>query len=201
MNLQLTDILTCPRCREGGGLILLADRVDGRRVLAGQLGCPNCRARYAVVDGVAQFGDTAVPRPQSSDMPDAALVAALLGVTEGPAQLLVIGPYEQFAEELAALLTDVEIVIASSSAIATAEVEGVSRMQIGDRIPLRDGSMRGVLISGRDAAMITEAVRVIALAARVVLIDATTTAHAALAAEGVHIVAKQDDKVVAVRQS
>lgn len=55
MHILLTDILSCPRCGPEFGLILLADRIEARRVLAGTLGCANCRSKYAIRDGVADL--------------------------------------------------------------------------------------------------------------------------------------------------
>ncbi len=181
----------------GGSLILLADQVEARRVYAGQLGCPSCQARYPVVDGVVEFevAATADQRPRS----DGARLAALLGVAEGPAMLLLVGPYEGAAAEIAALLDDVEIVVASRGATAMNDAARVSVLRIGKRIPLRDGSMRGVVIGGADADMIAEAVRVVGLAARVVLIHATEEAVATLRAQNVQVLAHQDDTLVSVR--
>jgi uncharacterized protein YbaR (Trm112 family) len=198
MNLLLTDHLTCPKCL-GGGLILLADRVEARRVYTGQLGCPSCQARYRVVDGVAEFD--VVGAADHHPAPDGARLAALLGVADGPAMLLLVGPYEGAAAEIAALLDDVEIVVATQSAVVMNDVARVSVLRVGKRIPLRDGSMRGVVITGADADMIAEAVRVVGLAARVVLIHATPEAEAALRAQNVQVVAQQDDTLVSVRHS
>lgn len=55
MYILLTDILSCPRCGPGFGLILLADRIESRRVLDGTLGCANCRTKYPIRDGVADL--------------------------------------------------------------------------------------------------------------------------------------------------
>jgi hypothetical protein len=112
--------------------------------------------------------------------------------------VLLIGGYEDVAAELAELLSDVTVVVASGSA-TTGASEGVSVLRVGARIPLRDGSMRGVVISGADADLIAEAVRVVGLAARVVLLDATPEAAAALRAQNVQVVAEQDDTLVSVR--
>lgn len=201
MNLLLTDHLTCPACQAGGGLILLADRVEGRRVLDGQLGCPGCRAKYRVVDGVAFFGDpVAGSAPADRQTPgDGIRLAALAGVTEGPAMLLVIGPYQAVAAEIAGVLKEVEIVVATAAAQPSPDRDGVSVLQVGGRLPLRDGSMRGVIVTGADAQMIDEAVRVSALAARIVLIAAAPSAAAALRTRGVHVLAEQDDTLVVVR--
>lgn len=201
MNLLLTDHMTCPACRAGGGLILLADRVEGRRVLDGQLGCPNCRAKYRVTDGVAFFGDAAAGAARADRLSagDGMRLAALAGVTEGPAMLLVIGPYQAVAAEIAGVLKEVEIVVATPAPQPSPERAGVSVLRVGGHLPLRDGSMRGVIMTGAEAEMVDEAVRVSALAARIVLIAAAPSAAAALRTRGVHVLAEQDDTLVVVR--
>src|SRR5512142_2083643 len=83
MDLRLTDLLACPRCGPPHGLVLLADRVEDRRVLEGLLGCPNCGGRYPVRAGLA---DLRVPgeagarapaaTPESGSAPAAAGVAS-----------------------------------------------------------------------------------------------------------------------------
>lgn len=55
MHLLLVDRLTCPRCGPPFGLILRADRMEGRQVLEGVLGCPNCRDAFPVVQGFADL--------------------------------------------------------------------------------------------------------------------------------------------------
>jgi uncharacterized protein YbaR (Trm112 family) len=55
VNLLLTDRLACPRCGPGFGLILLADRLEQRRVHQGTLGCPNCRDSFTVRGGFADL--------------------------------------------------------------------------------------------------------------------------------------------------
>lgn len=200
MNLTLTDQLQCPACRGPGGLILLADRVEGRRVLAGTLGCANCRAKFPVVDGVAEFGAGGAAGSRA-EIEDQGMLAALLGVTEGPARLLLVGPYESVARGLAALLSDVEVIVVTAMPQRTGERDGVSVLQTDARLPLRDGSMSGVMITGADAEMIPEAVRVAGLATRVVLLGATPASADSLRAQGVQVVAEQDDILVAVRVS
>lgn len=59
MDVGLSDLLTCPRCGPGYGLVLLPYEASDRRVRTGVLGCANCRERYPVEEGVA---DLRVPR-------------------------------------------------------------------------------------------------------------------------------------------
>ena len=55
MHILLTDRLACPRCGPEFGLVLLAHEVRDRRVLEGDLGCPNCREAYPVREGFADL--------------------------------------------------------------------------------------------------------------------------------------------------
>lgn len=77
MHILLTDILACPRCGPEFGLVLLADRVEDRRVLDGRLGCPNCREQYPIAGGAmdarvaAERAADAASRPASGDVPAA----------------------------------------------------------------------------------------------------------------------------------
>lgn len=52
MFLELSEILVCPRCRPRQGLIVMVDELEDRRVVAGDLGCPRCEARYPVRRGL-----------------------------------------------------------------------------------------------------------------------------------------------------
>ena len=155
MHLLLTDRLICPRCGPEFGLILLADRLENRRVIEGSLGCPNCRDRFSVERG---FGDLRPP-PRSSrdDAPDlgppvsppAMEVAALLGLTEGAGSVALIGDLAGHATELAGLVPGVEFIGIAPGLRGWEEGEGVSRMTAGASLPFSSGSLRGVgLYSG-----------------------------------------------------
>jgi len=78
MHILLTNILSCPRCGPEFGLVLLADRVEDRRVVEGRLGCPNCREQYPVARGVLDArlpADRPAPPPAAAgtESPEAAL--------------------------------------------------------------------------------------------------------------------------------
>lgn len=68
MHLLVTDRLSCPRCGPEFGLVLLAEKLEDRRVLEGALGCANCRERYPVTGG---FGDFRPPPRQALEAEDA----------------------------------------------------------------------------------------------------------------------------------
>lgn len=199
MNLLLTDHLICPRCPAESGLILLAERVQGRRVQEGRLGCPACRAQYVVSDGVADFADREGAR--EDEAADALKLAALLGITEGPAMLLLLGGYEEVAPVLAGMVQNVEVVVANASPKRGAEASAVSVLRIADQLPLRAGSMRGVVVAGSALHLVAEAARVCALAARIIVSRARAEERVLLQELGMHIALAQDDTLLAVRQS
>src|SRR5687768_8327857 len=106
MYLVLTDLLTCPRCGPDQGLIVLAERIIDRRILGGILGCPNCESQYRIADGLAdlrtaQSVSGPVPRRVSAGGGDPMRLAALLGVTQGPACVLILGNADGVASEIA----------------------------------------------------------------------------------------------------
>jgi len=219
MHLFLTDRLSCPRCGPGFGLILLARDVRERRVLQGDLGCPNCRETYPVEDG---FGDLRSPprkpfseggsREEERAMGEdgegagagsheaAVRMAALLGVTEGPGTLLVKGPAASLAGGLAALVGGVEVVAMDPSLRFSAEEEGVSRMVARPGLPFFSGSLRGVLLSGAmEDHDIREAVRVLVPRGRVAVMGAPPEARSRLEEEGTRILLHEEGVVVGER--
>src|SRR5688572_32958846 len=94
---------------------MLADRVFERRAYEAWLGCANCRERYRVEGGFAdlRFGE-AVPEEEggASAADEAGRLAALMGVGEGPALLLVAGPGAANAAQIADMIEGVEVLAA-----------------------------------------------------------------------------------------
>src|SRR3982751_3538536 len=147
MHILLTDILACPRCGPEFGLVLLADRVEERRVLEGRLGCPNCREQYPVrggeldarlsaaepasTDGAAGASDDVA---STADDPGAAVrLAALLGLAEAKGTVLIAGPGAALAAEGAALVPELEVVALAAEPVGGEEQPGVSRIAAGAR--------------------------------------------------------------------
>lgn len=201
MHLLVTDHATCPRCGPDAGLILLADRMDGRRILEGWLGCPTCRQKYRVREGLAElFAEETSAEKRDIPEPDALTVAGLLGVTEGPGLLLLVGEMANAAEALAQLVSNVEVIVATPYANERAEQAGVSRLQVGAVLPLRDRSMRGVAVSGSGLQLLEAAARVCALAARVAVFGAGEATRGVLERSGLHVLATEGDTMLAVRR-
>lgn len=203
MHLVLTDVLTCPRCGPAFGLVVRADRLESRRVLEGALGCPNCREEYPVAAGVADLrlaaGDAASAgtAPQRGEE-DAFRLAALLGITEGPGLVLLLGPDAALAAGLARIVPHLEVVTVAPAPDDAPETAGVSRVAAGDGLPLRDRAVRGVAVSGPGALdALPEAVRVLRPEGRIVVSDGGIGAAAAVGALGLRPLLDQDGVVVA----
>ncbi|HEU5210678.1 MAG TPA: hypothetical protein VFU06_14890 [Longimicrobiales bacterium] len=200
MYILLTDILTCPRCGPEFGLILLADRIDERRVLSGRLGCANCREQYAVEDGFGVFGSGWGTEPRQPDDEAVMRLAALLGVTEGPGFVLLVGDAAVHAEALAGMVPNLEVVAASDAARDWAERPGVSRIGLGRTLPFPARALRGAVLSGRAAnELLEQAARALAPLARLVLETAPEDAARRVESAGLRILAQQGSTVVAVR--
>ncbi|HEX6307017.1 MAG TPA: Trm112 family protein [Longimicrobiales bacterium] len=199
MHIVLTDILTCPRCGPGFGLILLADRVVERRVEAGVLGCSNCREKYPIRDGAVEFGSGRERAAEDREAADPRL-AALLGVTHGPAFVLLAGPSRAQAGALAALLEDVEVVTVAGE--HTRAQPGVNPLiTAGSGLPVATMKVAGVALTGAAAdELLEEGARVVSAVGRLVLDPAPDDAAERLAPLGLRIAAQQDGTAVAVRR-
>lgn len=222
MNLLLTEILACPRCGPPAVLVLLSEDTRDRRIYAGWLGCPECRQNWRVSGGFADFravpdesGDAAAAADAESTAWAGAAgaagtpatdeplrIAALLGVTEGPAFVLVAGPAARHAEAVADLVQDLEVIADLPALAGAAQRPGVSRIATAGRLPFHDGRIAGVWLSGEYAhSLLEEGARVLGTAGRLVLEPAPADAEARLAAAGLRIVARRDATTVAMRES
>lgn len=208
MHIAVTEVLTCPRCGPTFGLILLAQRVENRRVFEGVLGCANCRDKYAVEAGLGRlreaFDDVVggdVPAPADDDDGDAAVrIAALSGVTEGPALLIVAGPAARYAPAVAAMLEGVEVIALGGGLGEWQERPGVSRLEVGARLPIHGGRVHAAFLSGIAAdVLLEEAVRAVGPLGRVVLEPPPADAEERLARKGFRPIARDDRTLVAAR--
>ena len=208
MYILLTDVLTCPRCGPEHGLILLADRIEERRVLEGKLGCANCREMYPIRGGEADLRTSVAPAEEGSSSVEArsdaereegaVRIAALLGLAEVKGTVLVAGPGADLAPAVAALVADVEVVAYRAAPAGGGETPGVSRLAGGAALPFRSRSLRGVAFTGgADAARLAEGVRVLAPGARIVVENADGDVAARLIQAGAAVMLEQEGTVVA----
>jgi uncharacterized protein YbaR (Trm112 family) len=207
MHIALTDHLSCPVCGPEHGLILLADRIEERRVLEGTLGCPACRERYPIVGGLADLRPRpAGPLPGPESAPavgphDRAFrLAALMGVAEGPGFLLVAGDAAALAPGVVGVVEGIEVVAVDAALAGWPEEAGVSRVAAGDRLPVRSGSMQAVAVTGGVAAgWLEEGARVLSPFGRLVIEPAPGDAEERLRAAGLLVLAREGGTIVAAR--
>ena len=164
----MAERLRCPRCGPGYPLILLATQAGGQRVQAGQLGCPNCRDGYPVQSGVVDLREAGerLGNPDGDEMGDGSLaggvsshsslpassLTALLGVTEGPARVLLVGIETAVACELLEFMLapeGVDVVVAGPVGkvpgnLPPPSLAGVVVM--GRHLPFQDGGFHAVAV-------------------------------------------------------
>ena len=112
MFIELVDVLRCPNDHSDTWLVLAAEQMEGRDVMSGTLGCPICRAEFAIVDGVARFGDAPRPGPEveAPDETEALRLAALLALTDSRGYAILIGNTGRHAPLLRAM-TDAQLML------------------------------------------------------------------------------------------
>lgn len=169
MFIELTDHLRCPADHEESFLVLLPDRIEGRSVLSGQLGCPICGRTFELLDGVLDTGGgpgTAQPRGTALD---AEALTTLVGLTGPGGYLGLVGPVASLWEEVKVLNPGVALV-GINPATGVTDAPGISVLR-GGRIPLKSRTMRGVVL-GRpyadDPAWVREGARVVLPGLRIV---------------------------------
>jgi uncharacterized protein YbaR (Trm112 family) len=199
VHIVLTDILTCPVCDAEHGLVVRTDRMSGRDVREGSLGCPNCRRQFPIRDGVAWLVPDArarVAEPRDQAPPEEAIrVAALLGLDEAKGFVLLAGPVARHAAEVAALTAAALVVAADTEAIPPSG-DRVSRIVLGGSLPFAAGRLHGIWLAGSFAdAHLEAATRALHPAARLVLDPAPDDAGPRLPA-GLRVIARQGATVV-----
>jgi uncharacterized protein YbaR (Trm112 family) len=208
MHLLLTDRLTCPRCGPRFGLILLAERMDDRRIVDGTLGCPNCRDLFPVRDG---FGDLRAPprgplapgragAPGPVDPRETERLVALLGVAEGPGTLALVGAPARHAAGLAERVSGVEVVAIDADLAGWPPAPRVSRMVARPGLPFFDGTLRGVAVDAAlGASWIRDAARAVSRLARLVVVGSSDETAGVVEAAGLAVLAAEAGTVVAAR--
>ena len=212
MLLDLSESLACPKCGPPQGLIVLVERMDDRRVLAGRLDCPTCEARFALRDGVVSFGSA--PDPDRSippaDPEDAVTAAALLGIRHGRG-LIVVGPgLGAAALQISSLCGGCEVVwleprglpsetVRASDRASTSEQGAVTPLFGGpdSLIPLLPGKAIGVVLEGGETELLAEAARVLLPGGRVAVLRPATEAVSGLDSQRFEILAADSRAFVA----
>jgi uncharacterized protein YbaR (Trm112 family) len=169
MFIELTDHLRCPADHDESFLVLLPDRVEGRSVIEGQLGCPVCGRTFRLSHGVLDTGDAAEPSASTPSALDAEALTALVGLSGPGGYLALVGSVADLWKDIAALNPGVALV-AVNPGPEVADEPGISVLHSG-RIPLKSRSMRGVVLGrpyGDDLHWVGEGARVVLPGLRIV---------------------------------
>ncbi|HSE50643.1 MAG TPA: hypothetical protein VLB00_00535 [Gemmatimonadales bacterium] len=142
MYIELTDHLRCPAGHPEQFLVLLPSRMEGRRVLTGELGCPVCGRVVFLEEGVADWRETEPSEGRTALTAEA--VVAFLGLSGPGGFALLAGGVTALAPALARLLPGVRLVLVNPPA-GTPDTEDASVLRAA-RVPLKSGSMRGAVI-------------------------------------------------------
>jgi uncharacterized protein YbaR (Trm112 family) len=168
MFIELTDHLRCPADHDESVLVLLPDRIEGRSVIEGQLGCPVCGRTFALSGGVLDMGDGPAPASSASQL-DAEALTALVGLHGPGGYLTLVGSVADLWRDVAELNPGVALV-AVNPGLEVTDAPGISVLRSG-RLPLKSRSMRGVVL-GRpyadDLHWVGEGTRVVLPGLRIV---------------------------------
>jgi uncharacterized protein YbaR (Trm112 family) len=146
MFIEFVESLRCPVPHEESWLVAAADRMRGRTIVGGLLGCPVCGARYPIEDGVTYLGalpsappdDPAPPPPQDDELLRA---AALLALVEPGGTAALVGTWARLRSGLRAL-AEVHLLLVDPPFAVSSE-EGASVVRTAGALPLAAGSVRG----------------------------------------------------------
>jgi uncharacterized protein YbaR (Trm112 family) len=169
MFIELTDHLRCPEDHDESFLVLLPDKMEGRSVRSGQLGCPVCGRTFQLVDGVFDAGGEPAVSSAGASALTPESVTVLTGLHGPGGYLALVGSVTSLWEAIAERNPGVGLVGINPAP------EVVDRPEIsvirGKRIPLKSRSLRGVVLSkpyGDVPYWVGEAARVVLPGLRIV---------------------------------
>lgn len=203
MHIDLLEHLRCPRGHEESWLVAAFDRMAGRHVVEGRLGCPVCEASYPIVAGVARFderreSDPHEPSSAAADEGEAFRAAALLGLADGRGVAMLSGSWCRHAAKIVAVVADVHLLLLDPDVRPEAEDSGtISAIVAPGRLPLAAGSLIGAALDEGEATpeRLADAVRALRDGGRLV------APAAAPRPEGVSELARDERQWVAERRT
>jgi hypothetical protein len=168
MFIELTDHLRCPSDHEESYLVLLPERMEGRSVREGRLGCPVCGRTYELRSGVLDLGGDRPTVPAGTALTPEALTA-LVGLSGPGGYLALVGRPVSGWREISELNRGVALVGVNPGDEVEDEA-GISVLRAGS-LPIKSRSMRGVVLGapyGGDPRWVGDAMRVVLPGLRVV---------------------------------
>ena len=177
MFIELVDLLRCPRDHEDSWLVAAIHERAGRDIVKGVLGCPVCMAEYPIENGVGIFGEgiptSAVHARGTYDESDddaAMRCAALLDLFDPGGAVILGGVWGRVARALLDISRTAILLVAPPPGIL-APGDTISSIQVGERLPVAAGSMRGIALDERTSApsLVASAARALKAGGRMVV--------------------------------
>ena len=151
MFIELTEILRCPRGHAESYLVAAPIAMDGRRIVRGVIGCPECKAEFPIVDGVAYFAERpAAAAGAAVPAYDAAALAAFLNLSGPGGYVVLVGTAARAAAGLAAAAPGVHLV-AVNPPPGTTGGPALSVLVAGS-LPVRTAAVRAVALGADHAS-------------------------------------------------
>jgi uncharacterized protein YbaR (Trm112 family) len=172
MYIELIDLLRCPREHADSWLVVAFNKMDGRFVVEGKLGCPVCSSSYRIREGIADLrrGEVSEPNAQKSEQvsdADAAMrAAALLGLTKPNSLIVLAGSSAGLAHEVSAI-ADARVLALNPDKVIE-ESEKVAVIRADDRLPFAPGSIDGIMLDEATAAFAHDASRTLRQGGRLI---------------------------------
>lgn len=195
MFVELLEKLRCPNDHEPSPLIATASRTVDRHIVEGTLGCPVCHTEFSIHEGTVQLGGAVTtPTPAEDALSSERMlrVGALLGLDERGGLYVLDGISAHLIDDLSELSSQSRFI-----ALSSAEVRGASGVIVGhgDRIPLAEGCVRGIVLDFATPALLVSAVRALAPGGRLV-----APANAGVPA-GINVLARDEANWVGEREA
>ncbi len=163
MFIELTEILRCPRDHAESYLVAAPMVMDGRRIVRGVIGCPECKAEFPIVDGVGYFAPRPPAAPGAPPSPpyDVAALAAFLNLSGPGGYAVLVGAAARFGVEIVAAVPGVHFV-AVNPPPALAPGPMLSLL-VAPSLPFKSASVRAVALGADCAAgaWLAEAARIL----------------------------------------
>ncbi|MDP2498763.1 MAG: Trm112 family protein [Candidatus Palauibacterales bacterium] len=210
MQIELSEILTCPDCRSPQGLIVLVDELDDEgRVRDGDLGCSRCQRRYPIRDGVVDLlggggsgepervaeGDGGRPSPREL----AAEIGGLLDLRSASGPVVLGHGLAPAAGPLAGLLEGVSLLALAEEAGDGAADSWTLVLAPAGRLPLLPGKAEGVALWKPGAGALEDARRALSPGGRLALLRPDEDARRDLEGSGLEVLASEERAAVARR--
>ena len=132
-------------------MVAAFNKMDGRFVVDGKLGCPICSANYEIRAGIADLRLDLAEHPVAPEQPetntddDAALrAAALLGLTNPNSLVLLVGAAASLSESISGL-TEARV-MAINPLHPVTDTERIASIRVNDRLPFAPVSVDAIML-------------------------------------------------------